>query len=412
MDTRPYDIVIYGASGFTGQFVAIESVRVCPEKKIAVAGRTKVKLEKVIERIQTELGSENVPEEIGIVIADNSNDESIREMCRQCKVVINCVGPYRWYGEQVVKACVEMGTNYVDISGEPEFVQSCQIKYHTEAKAKGIYIVGTCGFDSVPADVGLEVLRDKFPGELTAVESYIHVYGPAKGNYGTYLTLIHSVLNKGNLKAQQKELFKEKPSYVGPRLQFRGPGFSQSENKWFVPFLGADPSVVKRTQLYESKEFNKTPLQYAAYLCMASLVNLIGGFLFALNIFIFTKFAFGIKLLENFPKIFSFGIFSKDGVSKADLDNTSFSLVFHGKGYKERPSSSEAAGKPDQSLSIKFSGPELGYYFTSSSVVAAASTILNDKLRSSGGVLTPGTAFRDTRFMDRLYKRGVKVEIL
>lgn len=412
MDHRPYDITIYGASGFTGQYVAAEAVRTCKEKKIAIAGRKKDKLDKVLEFIRKEIGTDDALNNVGIVIADNSNNDSVLEMCRQSRIVINCVGPFRWYGEQVVRCCVEASTNYVDISGEPEFLQTCQIKYHEEAKEKGIHIVGACGFDSVPADFGLEVLRDKFPGELTAAESYIHLYGAGKGNYGTYLTIIHSIVTRANVKAQQKVIFKEKLSYTGPRLKLRNPGFSNSENKWFVPFMGADASVVKRTQLHESSVHNKTPVQYAAYMTMGSILHLVCGFLFALVMFVLTKCAWGVKLLEDYPKLFSFGVFSKDGVTPEELANSGFKMVFHGIGYSRKPESSTSAGRPDQSMSMKFSGPEVGYIFTSISLVAAASTILDDSLRNSGGVLTPGSALRETQFLHRLIKRGVKIEII
>jgi len=412
MGARPYDVTVYGASGFTGQFVAAEAVRTMSGKKIAIAGRNKTKLQKVIEFIQKELGSDSKFEDLGIVVADSSNDDSIIEMCRQSKCVINCVGPFRWYGEQVVRACVEMGTHYVDISGEPEFLQTCQIKYHEEAKKKGVHIVGACGFDSIPADLGLELLRDKFPGELTAAESYIHMFGAGKGNYGTYLTILHSINSKDNLKAQQKAIFKEKLPYIGPRLKLRGPGFSNSENKWFIPFLGADPSVVRRTQLYESEQFNKTPIQYSAYFSLKSLIYLICFVLCGLCWFVMTKFSFGMKLLEKYPRIFTMGAFSRDGPTREEISRSGFKLVFHGKGYSKKPESDTAAGQPDKSMSMKIIGSEPGYSFTSQSVVAAAATLLDDKLRNSGGVITPGSALRDTRYLDRMLERGMKVEVM
>lgn len=412
MADRPYDIVIYGASGFTGQFAAVEAARACKGKKIALAGRTKSKLEAVIQRIDKELGGDCDVKSIGIVIADSKSDDSILEMCRQAKVIVNCVGPFRWYGEQVVRACVQMSTNYVDITGEPEFMQTCQIKYHEEAKERGIHIVSACGFDSIPADMGLEILREEFPGVLAAAESYIHLYGPGKANYGTYLTIVHSVKHKDNVRGQQKEIFKQRIPYLGPKLRVRNPGFSKSENKWYLPFLGADPSVVKRTQYYESMEHNRTPVQYFAYFTTMSIFHMIGVMLFGLMVFVLTKFSFGIKLLENHPRIFSGGVFSKDGPTKDDISKSGFKMVFHGKGYKEQPESRTTAGRPDQRLSMKFSGPECGYVFTSTAVIAAAATILDDKLINNGGVLTPASAFRGSRFIERLENRNVKIEFM
>ena len=138
---KPYDIVVYGASGFTGQYAAAEMVRTCIGKKMAIGGRSKTKLMDTLKFIKKEV-KEIDETTIGIIIADNSDEDSIMEMCRQSKAVVNCVGPFRWYGEMVVRCCVKMSSHYVDISGEPEFLQMCQIKYHDEALAKGIHIVG------------------------------------------------------------------------------------------------------------------------------------------------------------------------------------------------------------------------------------------------------------------------------
>jgi len=413
MDTRPYDIVVYGASGFTGQYVAAEVARTCNGKKMAIAGRNLAKLEDALKFVDQEVGGDFNISDVGIVIADSNDEDTIMEMCRQCRVVVNCVGPFRWYGEQVVRNCVQMATHYVDISGEPEFLQKCQIKYHNEAKSKHIHIVGACGFDSIPADVGLEILREKFPGKLTAAESFIHVHGPGKGNYGTYNTIIQSLAGKSEVKAQQREIFKGKRlPHVGSKLTPKGIGFSKSEDKWFVPFKGADPSVVRRTQLYESTVYGKTPVQYNAYFTLRSFLYLVGTIMFALNMFFLTKFSLGIKLLQRFPGFFSFGVFSKDGVCKEDLCKSGFTMVFHGKGYNVKEESEITEGEPDQSLSLKFIGPDAGYIFTSMAVVAAASTLLDDNLLNDGGVLTAASAFSRTGYVDRLIKRGVKIEVI
>ncbi len=75
-------------------------------------------------------------------------------MASRARVVLNCVGPYRFFGEQVVRACLAGGAHHVDISGEPQFLESMQLKYGEEAESKGLYIIGSCGFDSIPSDVG------------------------------------------------------------------------------------------------------------------------------------------------------------------------------------------------------------------------------------------------------------------
>ena len=101
---------------------------------------------------------------MGKIEADVDNQESLQAMARQCSVVADCVGPFRFYGEPVVKACVAEGTHYVDVCGEPQYLETMQVKYNEEAKKNNSYIVGSCGFDSIPADCGVTYLQQKFEG--------------------------------------------------------------------------------------------------------------------------------------------------------------------------------------------------------------------------------------------------------
>lgn len=92
-------------------------------------------------------------------------------MAKEGRVVLNCVGPYRFSGRQVVDACIEAGTNCVDVSGEPEFLESVQLNCNEQAEKKGVYIVGACGFDSIPADLGVVHLIKNFGGGFNKIAS-------------------------------------------------------------------------------------------------------------------------------------------------------------------------------------------------------------------------------------------------
>ncbi len=107
------------------------------------------------------------------IMADTSDAESLKSMARQGKVILNCVGPYRFFGEQMVKACIEEGSHHVDVSGEPQFLEGMQLKYHKMAEDKGVYVVGSCGFDSIPADCGTVYLTQNFGGDVNSVEEYV-----------------------------------------------------------------------------------------------------------------------------------------------------------------------------------------------------------------------------------------------
>ena len=96
-------------------------------------------------------------------------------MARSSVVVLNCVGPYRFYGEQVVSACVKEGAHHLDISGEPQYLERMQLKFHDEAREKGVYVVGACGFDSIPSDLGQMFLTKKMEGDVNDIEVYLKV---------------------------------------------------------------------------------------------------------------------------------------------------------------------------------------------------------------------------------------------
>lgn len=89
---------------------------------------------------------------------------------RQTRVVLNCVGPYRFYGEQVVSACVDTATHHIDVAGEPQYLEKMQLKYNDSAAEKGIFIIGACGFDSIPCDVGQMLLTKKMRGDVNSIE--------------------------------------------------------------------------------------------------------------------------------------------------------------------------------------------------------------------------------------------------
>ena len=106
------------------------------------------------------------------IVADVSDNDSLRRMAAQGNVIVNCVGPYRFYGEVVVKACLAEGASHVDISGELQFLEKMQIVYHREAEEKGIYVVGACGYDSVPGDCGVVYLQQKFDGMILRIFNF------------------------------------------------------------------------------------------------------------------------------------------------------------------------------------------------------------------------------------------------
>ena len=154
-DAREFDVIVYGASGFTGRLVAEymqRSYGAGSNVTWAMAGRDIAKL----EGIKTEIGA-NAP-----IIAANARDAaSLEALAKRAKVVLTTVGPYQLYGEPLVAACVKAGADYVDLCGEPNWMAEMIAKYGDAAKASGSRIVFSCGFDSIPFDLGVVFLQNE-----------------------------------------------------------------------------------------------------------------------------------------------------------------------------------------------------------------------------------------------------------
>ncbi|VDM94440.1 unnamed protein product [Onchocerca ochengi] len=261
-----YDIVLYGASGFTGAYVLKLLVKEQNQQNVsfAVAGRSEARLKKLLENTSKEMGKDlqNIP----IIIADSHDESTLAAMAKQAKVIINVVGPYRLYGEAVVKAAVENGASHVDISGEPAFLESMQMKYNDIAQKKGLYVVGACGWDSIPCDLGVNFLKNKFNGQLNHVETFVQINSGSAGysfNAGTYRTLVLALANMqtDGLGKIRRSIMPERL----PRSSFRAPKrgsfwFNDKIDGWCLPFYGSDKSVVSRSQYFDYKLHNVLPV--------------------------------------------------------------------------------------------------------------------------------------------------------
>ncbi|XP_061735438.1 saccharopine dehydrogenase-like oxidoreductase [Nerophis ophidion] len=419
--SRPYHLVVFGASGFTGQFVVEEVARTASEAprgnlKWAVAGRSKQKLEQVLEQAASVLGKPELRTGVDIIVADVEEPDSLAAMCKQAVIVLNCVGPYRFFGEPVVKACVENGAHHLDISGEPQFLEGMQLNYHNQASDKGVYIIGSCGFDSIPADMGVLYTREQFKGTLTAVESFLTVKaGPEGGciHDGTWQSAIYGFADSHKLQSLRRKFnYKPLPS-VGTKLKRRGSLFFSNEiQQYSMPFMGSDPSVIKRTQRFLVEEHQASPVQYGAYAGIGGIGNVIKLVFAGMLFWLLVKFSFGRDLLAKNPEFFSFGLFSKAGPTRKQMEASSFRFVLYGEGYTEGLDPSQ--GKPNGKICTLVQGPECGYVATPIAMVQAALTILNEAsdLPKSGGVYTPGAAFAKTTLIERLNKHGIKFSVI
>ena len=164
-----YDFVIYGATGFTGKLVVEYAInQYANNNKIswAIAGRNNEKLEHVQEKY-------NLPSNIGKIVVDSNDQNSIDEMVSQTKCVLTTVGPYQLYGEKIIKTCISTGTDYVDLCGEPGFMYKIISECSAEAKETGARIVFSCGFDSIPFDLGVLFVQEEVMAKLNKYASSV-----------------------------------------------------------------------------------------------------------------------------------------------------------------------------------------------------------------------------------------------
>ena len=147
---KTYDIIIWGASGFTGRLVVDYFCHSQSNTNLAwaVAGRNETKIKEVLKG-----------RDIPVIIADSHDKDSLNDLVKKTKVILTTVGPYARYGSKLVEACAENGTHYCDLTGEVHWMRHMINKYQLIAKESGAKIVHTCGFDSIPSDIGVFFLQ-------------------------------------------------------------------------------------------------------------------------------------------------------------------------------------------------------------------------------------------------------------
>ena len=179
---RKYKIVIFGATGFTGELCAKFMSEKYSDIPIAIAGRNLEKLEKIKNK-------HGLP--FPIIVADAFDVNALEKMCKDTEVVLSTAGPYHKYGSDLLGACVKNGCHYVDITGESFWIKDMIEKHHKEASNKGVRIINACGFDSAPSDLGVFYAVNQVVGSVKSVQCFQAWKGEASG--GTMETMFSSM---------------------------------------------------------------------------------------------------------------------------------------------------------------------------------------------------------------------------
>jgi short subunit dehydrogenase-like uncharacterized protein len=224
-----YDVVLLGASGFTGALTAEYLAKNAPpDLEWAVAGRNQAKLEG--------FGKD-------VLYADATDPKSLKELAESTKIVVTTVGPYIQYGEQLVAACADAGTDYLDLTGEPEFVDRMYVAYHERAVQTGARIIHACGFDSIPYDLGVQYTVEQLPERVPIqVDGLLRAGGrPSGGTFHTAITAFSRP--KQNLEAHRaRRRAEQRPD---GRTAKAVPGkIHRQQGFWAVPLPTVDPQIV------------------------------------------------------------------------------------------------------------------------------------------------------------------------
>lgn len=232
---RKYDIVLYGATGFTGKRAVAYFQEHAPEGlQWAIAARNADKL--------TELKKE-LDLEVAVIIAEATNSEDIEALVSQTKVVLSTAGPYDLYGSELVKHCAKQGVHYVDITGEAPWVNQMIKEHGTTAKQTGARIISFCGFDSIPADLGVwklqQFFRQKWQKEVSTAEGYYVLSGGGL-NGGTLLSALN-MMEKGQTDQMTNDALLlsdlEQQDFVVKQNESFKNRYSKEVNKWVYPFV-------------------------------------------------------------------------------------------------------------------------------------------------------------------------------
>ncbi|MDK1472047.1 saccharopine dehydrogenase NADP-binding domain-containing protein [Streptomyces sp. 549] len=244
--SRTHDLVLFGATGFTGRLTAEYLAAHAPaDCRWALAGRSMEKLEDVRRRLAAIR-----PEcaELPLLCVDASDGPALRRLAADTRVVATTVGPYRQYGGPLVAACAEEGTDYADLTGEPEFVDTVYLRHHERARQTGARLVHACGFDAVPHDLGvLYTVRHLPEGVPLRVDGHVRAQGTFSG--GTLASALDAFSRgpqtaraaKARRRAEQQPEGRRLSSAPGP---LRRVGVLRS---WAVPLPTIDPRIVIRS---------------------------------------------------------------------------------------------------------------------------------------------------------------------
>ncbi|HEV2568919.1 saccharopine dehydrogenase family protein [Sphingomonas sp.] len=367
---REFSIIVYGATGFTGRLVAEYLAANYPDLRWAMAGRTQAKL----EQIRAEIGA---PATLPLIIADAADPASLGEMVMRADVVITTVGPYQLYGTGLVAACATHGTAYVDLCGEPGWMREMIDAHQDRAKASGARIVFSCGFDSIPFDLGVQQLQklctERFGAPAPRIKGRVRAMqgGFSGGTAASLKATLAALAKNPSLVKVLGSSFGLTPGFEGPdQPNMMLPHYDSAVNAWVAPFIMAPINTknVHRTNALLGHPYGRD-FRYDEMMVAPGLGEMGKAAAEAIA-------KFNPLMGEGGPK-------PGEGPSKEERESGFYDILF----VAEYPDGRTAR------LSVK--GDRDPGYGSTSKMIAESALCLVEDVQGEGGIWTPGAIMGD-----------------
>lgn len=405
---KNFDLIVWGATSFVGKLIAKHLATQGKNINWAIGGRDKTKLEKLKHEL-TRLNPNAA--DLQVFIGNSHDTNFLNNMVKTTHIVISTVGPYLKYGEDLVRACVENGTDYCDLTGEAPFIRKMQDLYADKARASGSRVIHCCGFDSIPSDLGVyylnEQAKQKFNEPIVSADCVVSkIKGGASG--GTIASIIN-MIDETKKNNEIKKILMNPYSLCKPENRSSTDLVKQESlnhykynttlKKWVAPFLMAsiNSKIVHASNNLLNYAYGKN-FKYTEYVLAKNYRRALTSY-FTLNT------AMTLLSITPIRKILEKYVLPKpgEGLSEQAQKEGYFEFIIYGK------------TKNNNNLAIKVTGDrDPGYGSTSKMIVAAAECLLNkpNKNELQGGFWTPASALANNLVAKLQSNAGVTFQLI
>jgi short subunit dehydrogenase-like uncharacterized protein len=379
---RSFDLALMGATGFTGRLTAAYLARhLPPGARWALAGRDPGRL----KAVRDELGAD-----VPLLHADAGDSGSLRDLAASARVVVSTVGPYVNFGEPLVAACAEAGTDYLDLTGEAEFVDLMYLKYHERAVETGARLLHACGFDSIPHDLGAYFTMRRLPSDVPVrMRGYVRASAMFSG--GTYHSAVTALSRGRETLSAHRRRVRAEPPLDGRRVRAvtGRPHHVAGLGTWALPLPTIDPDVIRRSAAaLPSYGPDFAYSHFVSARRLASAAGLAAG-------------AAGLTAAVQVPAVRDWllgRVTQGTGPSEEKRSKSWFTVHFH-------------AEAGDHRVVTKVAGGDPGYDETAKMLAEAAMCVAFDDLPETAGQVTTAAAMGDA-LLERLRRADITFSVV